>query len=208
MIGRLRGEVLECTPGEVLLDVAGVGYQLRVPLSTYYVVAARPNRETVLLVHMHVREDAMTLFGFATSGERAAFERLLAVAGVGPRVALAVLSGIGTAELDRAVLEGDRGRLERIPGIGRKTAERILLELRGREARGRRPRAEPEPAAGAGGPGAQPGTDVREDAISALVNLGYSPEAASKSVDGARADAGEAAELQVVLRGALQRLLR
>ena len=208
MIGRLRGEVLECTPGEVLLDVAGVGYRVRVPLSTYYVVAARPDRHAALLIHTHVREDTLALFGFATAAEREAFERLLGISGVGPRVALAVLSGIDTAELDRAVQDGDRARLERIPGIGRKTAERILLELRGRETRARRPRGDLDAESPRSERGADAAADLREDAISALVNLGYSPDAASKAVDAARTEAGDGAELQVVLRRALQRLLR
>lgn len=207
MIGRLSGEVLECTPGEVLLDVGGVGYQLRVPLSTFYVVASRADRRAVLFVHTHVREDALALFGFATAAERTAFERLLGIAGVGPRVALAVLSGIDTAELDRAVKSGDRARLERIPGIGRKTAERILLELRGRETRARRPRTGDE-GANRRDSAEDSGPDLREDAISALVNLGYSAEAATKSVDAAREEAGDGADLQAVLRRALQRLLR
>lgn len=208
MIGRLRGEVLECTPGEVVLDVAGVGYRVRVPLSTYYVIAARADRNAALLIHTHVREDTLALFGFATAAERAAFERLLGIAGVGPRMALAVLSGIDTQELDRAVLDGDRARLERIPGIGRKTAERILLELRGREVSARRPRGDPDTGSPPPERGADAAADLREDAISALVNLGYSADAASKAVEAARADAGEDAQLQIVLRRALQRLLR
>jgi Holliday junction DNA helicase RuvA len=208
MIGRLQGEVLECTPGEVLLDVAGVGYQLRVPLSTYYAIVSSQDRRAVLLVHTHVREDTLALFGFATPEERTAFERLLAIAGVGPRVALAVLSGIDTAELDRAVLEGDRARLERIPGIGRKTAERILLELRSRVARGREARNDSADASRRVGAAGVGGHDLREDALSALVNLGYSNDAAAKAVDAALAEAGDGVELQVVLRRALQRLLR
>jgi len=206
VIGRLSGEVLECTPGEVLLDVGGVGYRVRVPLSTYYVLSGRQGRQAALLVHTHVREDTLALFGFATSPERDAFERLLAIAGVGPRMALAVLSGIETSELERAIAGGDRARLERIPGIGRKTAERILLELRGSRSTKRRGAGEdPATEPGAAGTGAP---DVREDAVSALVNLGYSSDAASKAVDASRAELGEDVELQSLLRRALQRLLR
>src|SRR4029079_5798937 len=173
---------------------------------TYYVVAGRQGRQAALLVHTHVREDTLALFGFATSAERDAFERLLSVAGVGPRMALAVLSGIETAELDRAVLGGDRARLERIPGIGRKTAERIVRELRGRESWKRRDQG--ADASTGTEPSAAKAPDLREDAISALVNLGYSVDAASKSVDAARAELGDGIELQSLLRRALQRLLR
>ena len=208
MIGRLSGEVLECTPGEVLLDVGGVGYRLRVPLSTYYVVAARPDRRAVLLVHTHVREDTLALFGFATAPERTAFERLLGIAGVGPRVALAVLSGIETDELDRAVLDGNRARLERIPGIGRKTAERILLELRGRGVRARGAERGTDAVQRPTDLGAEAVPDLREDATSALVNLGYAAAAAARAVDAALTETGQGAELQAVLRGALRQLLR
>src|SRR5262245_36627862 len=103
MIGRLTGELLQCGPQEVVLDVGGVGYLLRIPLSTFYAVSGRPNGSVSLHVHTHVREDALFLFGFATAEERSAFERLISISGVGPRIALEVLSGIGVAELEEAV---------------------------------------------------------------------------------------------------------
>ena len=199
MIGRLTGRLVDCEPGSAVLDVGGVGYELRIPLSTYYRLSARPD-PAILFVHTHVREDALALFGFATREERAAFERLISISGVGPRMALAVLSGIGVEELSRAVAEGDRGRLERIPGIGRKTAERILLELKDKAEAGR-----PERAAR---PALSPEGGLREDAVSALVNLGYAPDAARRAVEQAAGEAGEGGELGGLLRAALRRLVR
>ncbi len=207
MIGRLTGQVLQCGPGEVVLDVGGVGYVLRIPLSTFYAVSGRVNGEVTLHVHTHVREDALQLFGFATSGERAAFERLISISGVGPRMALAVLSGIEVGELDRAVEQADRVRLERIPGIGRKTAERILLELRGRAERRSRSNP-PEQAAGPRGPAASADGGVRWDAVSALVNLGYARDAAEKAVGRAFAELGAGTSIEEVLKSALRGLLR
>lgn len=207
MIGRLTGHVAECTPGSVLLDVGGVGYALQIPLSTFYVLRERAGGPVTLHVHTHVREDALLLFGFASPQERRAFERLIAISGVGPRTALAVLSGIGVADLDRAVLDGDRAMLERIPGIGRKTADRMLLELRDRVDRDSRPRrgrgAEPERedrTSRAGG--------VRADAVSALVNLGYPHDAAGRAVAAAADAAGPEARIETVLKASLRSLVR
>jgi Holliday junction DNA helicase RuvA len=206
MIGRLTGRIAECEPGAVLIDVGGVGYSLQIPLSTYYDLAGRSDGTVSLHVHTHVREDALVLFGFATGAERAAFERLVQISGVGPRMALAVLSGIGVDELERAVRDGDRDRLQRIPGIGRKTAERILLELGDRlerEARtGRKP--EEEPPAGAEDAAGM----IRHDALSALENLGYTREAARKAVDRAYAALDGQPSLEQLLKAALSGLVR
>jgi Holliday junction DNA helicase RuvA len=205
MIGRLSGRLLDCKPDRVLLDVTGVGYDLRIPLSTFYRLAGLGSAGTVSLhVHTHVRDDALQLFGFSTLEERSAFEQLIAISGIGPRIALAVLSGIGADELRQTVLAGDRDRLQRIPGVGRKTAERMLLELRDRlglEA--------PAPSVR--------GTDraqlaVREeglesDAVSALVNLGYDHRRAESAVVRAVASAGTEATLEHVLRAALRGLV-
>jgi len=205
MIGRLTGELLQCGPQEVVLDVGGVGYVLRIPLSTFYAVAGHSNGKVSLHVHTHVREDALLLFGFATTEERTAFERLISISGVGPRIALAVLSGIGVAELEEAVEGADRARLERIPGVGRKTAERILLELRGRPERPTRSgaAAPARPAPRGGEP-----RGIRSDAVSALVNLGYPREAAERAVDATLVDLAAEASLEDVLRNALRGLLR
>jgi Holliday junction DNA helicase RuvA len=206
MIGRLTGRIAECAPGAVLIDVGGVGYSLQIPLSTYYELAARSNGTVSLHVHTHVREDALVLFGFSTAAERGAFERLVQISGVGPRLALAVLSGIGVEELERAVLDGDRDRLQRIPGIGRKTAERILLELRDRlerEVRKGRPSDDP-PAAGH----EDPAGAIRHDALSALENLGYTRAAARKAVERAYDGLEGEPTLEQLLKAALSGLVR
>ncbi|MDR2240730.1 MAG: Holliday junction branch migration protein RuvA [Zoogloeaceae bacterium] len=129
MIGRLTGILLEKNPPQITLDVAGVGYEVDVPMSTFYNLPATGERVT-LHTHLAVREDAHQLFGFATEAERGAFRQLLKISGIGARTALAVLSGLSVAELAQAVAAQEAGRLTKIPGIGKKTAERLLLELR------------------------------------------------------------------------------
>ncbi len=129
MIGRLAGVVRVRTPPQILLEVQGVGYEVDVPMSTFYELPALGS-PLVLLIHQVVREDAVLLFGFMTGAERDLFRQLLKISGVGPRLALAVLSGLSIAELGQAVASGDSVRLTRIPGVGKKTAERLLLELR------------------------------------------------------------------------------
>ena len=174
MIARLQGRIAEKRPHRVTVDVRGVGYDLHIPLSTYYGLG-EPGSEAAFRVHTHVREDTLALFGFATGLELRVFEALIGVSGIGPKLALAVLSGIEPAELVRAVGRGDVRRLTGIPGIGKKTAERMGLELRDRLPAV----AEAEPAP-AGGDGA-----ARGDLVSALVNLGYGRPAAERAVDAA-----------------------
>lgn len=208
MIGRIRGRLVERTPGRVIVDVGGVGYVLFIPLSTFYTLSGSNGEEAEFHVHTHVREEALQLYGFATSEERTLFDHLLAVSGVGPKVALAVLSGVGARELEAAVHGGDRARLERIPGIGRKTAERILLDLRDRLDAGRRPTRRGS-AAREEIESTRAGLDgLRGDALSALVNLGYPAERAQAAVDDALASPGEGGALEPLLRGALRRLVR
>ena len=204
MIARLTGLLVESKPDQVILDVGGVGYCLHIPLSTFYRMGEVPGRVS-LHVHTHVREDAIQLFGFMTPEERGAFQRLIAVSGIGPKIALAVLSGIGAADLERAVREADRGVLERIPGIGRKTAERVLLELRDRLTP-RRGRGAPPPSTGSGLDAAKPGPDA--DAVSALVHLGYSDNAAYDAIVAARRELGSDAPIESLLRAALRALVR
>jgi Holliday junction DNA helicase RuvA len=209
MIGRLTGTIVECSPGEVLLDVAGVGYSLQIPLSTFYALATdgSSGSPVSLHVHTHVREDALQLFGFFDPLERAVFEQLIGISGVGPRLALAILSGIGANELEQAVERQDRARLEHIPGVGKKTAARLLLELRDRLSRataGRslsRSESATDAAACAGQPRAQ------NDAVSALVNLGYRQEKASRAVDAALERLGSQAGLEALLKAALGRIV-
>ena len=205
MIGRLTGRIVECTPGSVLLDVGGVGYFLHIPLSTFYPLSQGASPTTTLHVHTHVRQEALLLFGFATKGERMTFERLIAISGVGPKIALAVLSGIGVDDLEIAVRNGDRDKLQRIPAVGRKTAERILLELKDRLDREGRSSRKPGkmktvPAPAADGLGA--------DAVSALCNLGYSADSASSAVETASRELAADATLESLLRASLRVLVR
>jgi Holliday junction DNA helicase RuvA len=205
MIGRLSGKVIASRPDEVVVDVGGVGYRVQIPLSTFYKLVGAKDGVS-LFVHTHVREDAIQLFGFWTDDERTAFQKLIAVSGIGPKIALAVLSGIGVADLERAVSQGDRDVLERIPGIGRKTAERVLLELRDRSTtrRGRGQAQAPAPATG-------PDADISRpdgDAASALVHLGYSERDAYDAVAGARRELGPDAPIEELLRTALRALVR
>lgn len=195
MIALLRGRILEKHPQRVIVDVGGVGYDVQVPLSTFYGVGDAGS-DVSLRVHTHVREDAIALFGFATPLELELFERLIAINGVGPRLALAVLSGIEPAELVRAVRLQDVARLTTIPGVGRKTAERIALELKDRLPKGlqvdvMKPRA--------------PEEELKDDVLSALLNLGYQRAAAEKVIDKAAADGGS---FQDVLKRALRALAK
>ena len=194
MIARLKGTLVEKSPSRIVVDVGGVGYDVLVPLSTFYQLGDAGAIVT-LRVHTHVREDMLALFGFATGLEQDLFERLIAINGIGPKLALAVLSGIDPAELVRAIRAQDVARLTRIPGVGKKTAERIGLELKDRL-----PQAA-EPAAAPGG------DDLRADLLSALTNLGYKGAVADKAVDAAlRKTPGAPFEhlLRDILRGMMK----
>ncbi len=196
MIGLLRGTLVEKHPNRLMVDVHGVGYEVWVPLSTFYHVPDTGG-EVLLRVHTHVREDALTLFGFLTTLEQQIFERLIAISGIGPKLALAVLSGIDSRDLVRAVQLGDSARLTTIPGVGRKTAERITLELKDRlGALG---------AMAAGAPSAD--GDMRADLLSALLNLGYHRPLAERAVEAALKAPGDAA-FEGRLKQALRELAR
>ena len=174
MIARLKGTIVEKSPNRVVVDVAGVGYDVIVPLSTFYGLG-ESGASVSLRVHTHVREDVIALYGFATPVEQDLFERLIAVNGIGPKLALAVLSGIEPADLIRAVRTSDVARLTKIPGVGKKTAERIGLELKDRL---------PASLQRADAPTAAPtDDDRRSDLISALLNLGYHRQTAEKAID-------------------------
>ena len=197
MIAFLRGRLLEKHPNRVIVDVQGVGYEVFVPVSSFFGMTEQGG-EVALRVHTHVREDVIALFGFATSRELDLFERLIAVSGIGPKLALAVLSGIEADELVQAVQRGDVGRLTMIPGVGKKTAERVVLELRDRLAT--------LPTQTAAGGQAAAGS-MRDDLLSALINLGYHRPVAEKAAEAAlKAHAGEGFE--AVFRGAMQQLAR
>ena len=177
MIAHLRGRIHEKHPNRLVVDVAGVGYDVFVPLSTFYGLG-EPGSEISLRIHTHVREDALLLYGFATSLEQDLFERLIAISGIGPKEALAVLSGIEPLELVRAIERSDVARLTAIPGVGKKTSERIVLELKDRL-----PRVQ---VAGVGaGEGAPEKPPLRDDLLSALLNLGYHRPLAERAVDAA-----------------------
>ena len=177
MIAYLRGRLFEKHPNRIIVDVNGVGYDVSVPLSTFYSLG-EPGAETALRIHTHVREDALALYGFATLLEEELFERLIGVSGIGPKVALAVLSGIEPPELIHAIQRGDVARLTAIPGVGKKTSERIVLELKDRLPR-------VQVAAVAAGVAPQESSTVRDDVLSALVNLGYHRPLAEKAVESA-----------------------
>lgn len=197
MIARLTGKLVEKQATRLVVDVHGVGYDVQVPLSTFYHLP-EPGADVTLRIHTHVREDALSLFGFATALELRLFERLIGISGIGPKLALAVLSGIDPADLVRAVQAGDVGRLTLIPGVGKKTAERIGLELKDRLPQ--------QLATELGVDGAAPAgkTALRADLVSALLNLGYHRALAEKAVDAAMTAPGEQT-FEGVLKRALQR---
>ena len=197
MIAHLTGTLLEKHVQRLVVDVAGVGYDVQVPLSTFYAVGD-PGATVRLRIHTHVREDAIALFGFLTAAERQWFDRLINVNGIGPKLALAVLSGIDTVDLASAIRQNDLARLTKIPGVGRKTAERLVVEIKDRL-----------PHADAAGPvdAPAPGDDVRTDLLSALANLGYQSSPAGKAVD-AVLRATDDRGFESLLRQALQRLVR
>lgn len=200
MIGWLRGRLVEKHPDRLILDVGGVGYEVHVPLSTFYTLP-EPGADVELRIRTHVREDQITLFGFSAALEQQLFDRLIGVSGIGPRLALAVLSGIEPDELVRAVQTADIARLTGIPGIGKKTAERIALELKDKLPAG-------AAAAPAGAPPAPAQSDQRSDLLSALVNLGYQRQAAERAVDAALEALGSGAAFEAALRQALRGLSR
>ena len=196
MIAHLSGTLIDKQLQRLIVDVGGVGYDVMVPLSTMYAIGDAGSR-VALRVHTHVREDALQLFGFATSLELAIFERLISVSGIGPKVALSVLSGIEPAELVRAIRSADLARLTRIPGVGKKTAERIVLELKDKLPQTGEPEASPAPV---------PGDDVREDLLSALANLGYQRSSIERTVDNVLASAQDRT-FEPLLRATLKRLM-
>ena len=197
MIARLAGALLVKTPQSIIIDVGGVGYEVIVPLSTFYSLP-ETDHKVELLIHTHVRDDALTLFGFGSSLEKNLFLMLISVSGIGPSLAVNVLSGIGPQELLEAIARGDAPRIQAIPGVGKKTAERIALELKDRACK------------------ALGGVDIPqspnlnreergmvEDAFSALVNLGYSAKSARRAVERANQRAGE-----MTLEGLIRKALR
>ncbi len=197
MIGQLRGILLEKHPNEALVDVQGVGYQVSIPVSTFSALPD-PGMEVKLRIHTHVREDAIALFGFFTSEEKGLFERLISVSGIGPKLGITVLSGLPVAELVGAIRSGNLAQLTRVPGIGKKTAERLVLELRDKlEGLGGK-----MPAGSPAAP-ARSLSAVEEDVLSALMNLGCAKPAAEAAIKKARAS-GAAEAFEPLFRKALE----
>ena len=189
MIGRLSGLLAEKKPPQILVDVGGVGYEVDVPMSTFYNLPGLGERVT-LLTHFVVREDAQVLFGFLTPSERATFRQLVKISGIGPRMALSLLSGLSVGELAQAVSRQESARLVKVPGIGKKTAERLLLELKGKLG--------PDLAAGAAS--AQVVSDAQADILQALLALGYSDREAALALKGLPADVGVSEGIKTALK--------
>jgi len=203
MIALLRGRVLDKQPNRIILDVSGVGYDVQIPLSTFYEVGEE-GTEVSLRIYTHVREDALQLYGFISDVERQVFERLIGISGIGPKLAIAVLSGMDSRELIVAVQRADVARLTGIPGIGKKTAERIVLELKDRLTQLAAPAV-----VGPSAPSA--GDRLRIDLLSALQNLGYHRQQVERVITSvtSAADASAAdVTFEQALRNALRELMR
>ncbi len=190
MIGKLTGLLAAKNPPEVLIDCGGVGYEVLVPMSTFYNLPAL-GEKTTLLTHLIVREDAHILYGFATQDERTGFKQLVKISGVGPRTALSILSGMSVADIAQAVAKQDAGRLTKIPGIGKKTAERLLLELKGKLG---------DSILGAGAGGVSVANDSQSDILQALVALGYSDRDAGLALKALPQDVGVSEGIKLALR--------
>jgi len=188
MIGRLTGTLAEKTPPRVLIDVGGVGYEVDVPMSTFYNLPGLGERAT-LLTHFVVREDAQLLYGFLTAEERATFRELLKISGIGPRTALAILSGLSVADLAAAVSRQEGGRLQKVPGIGKKTAERLLLELKGKLG--------PDLGLPAGSVVVN---DSQADIVQALMALGYGEKDAAAALKKLPPDVGVSEGIKLALK--------
>lgn len=189
MIGKLTGTLLEKNPPQLLIDCHGVGYEVDVPMSTFYNLPAT-GEQVSLLTHFVVREDAQILYGFGAAPEREAFRQLIKISGIGPRTALSVLSGMSVADLAQAVSAQEAGRIVKVPGIGKKTAERLLLELKGKLG------ADLNLASGSGP--AQ--SDVQSDIQQALIALGYSEKDAAAALKALPADVGVSEGIKLALK--------
>jgi Holliday junction DNA helicase RuvA len=187
MIGRLSGTLLEKNPPQLLIDCNGVGYEVGVPMSTFYNLPAL-GEKVVLLTHLAVREDAHLLFGFGTAEERNAFKELIKISGIGARTALSILSGLSVADLAQAITVQEAGRLTKIPGIGKKTAERLLLELKGKLG------------ADLGAAGGVVHSDATADILNALVALGYSDKEATLALKQVPSGTGVSEGIKLALK--------
>ena len=204
MIAKLTGKLDQKQPNTIIIDVGGVGYEVTIPVSTFYELG-EPGSDVSLRIHTNVREDAIQLFGFWTAREKELFLRLTSVSGIGPKLAITMLSGMAAAELISAIRNNDIARLTTVPGVGRKTAERLVVELRDKLAKMTFDEGEPEfVAAHAAGSDEEA---IREDTTAALMSLGYPKAVAEKAVASALREEG-ARTIQAVLKRALKRLSR
>ena len=196
MIAHIRGHIFLKSPSAVIIDCNGVGYELAISVTTYTELG-EPGKPAALFVHTHVREDALQLFGFHDLTEKRLFEKLLTISGIGPRLAITVLSGVAAARLVSAIRAGDHATLTRIPGIGRKTAERVVLELKDKL----------DDLTGLGPAPAEPVkpslTATAEDVLSALTNLGYPRPVALKAIEAASKDASVTTDFEQLFRASI-----
>jgi Holliday junction DNA helicase RuvA len=203
MIAHLSGTLLAKQATSVILDVGGVGYEVTIPVTTFYDLE-EPGAQVSLRIYTHVREEALQLYGFKTSRERELFTQLISVSGIGPKSAIAMLSGMSADEIITAIRTNNLARLTSIPGLGKKTAERLVIELRDKMTKLSSPELEEQLAARASG--ATPNDDtLREDALSALTNLGYQRAAAEKAVTHAMQESGDLS-VELLLRRSLRTL--
>ena len=201
MIAHLRGKLISKNPNKVIIEAAGVGYEVTIPVSTFYELTAH-GTEVGLHIYTHVREDSLALFGFRTEREKILFERLISVSGIGPKLAITILSGLEMEELIAAIRKGDVTKLTHIPGVGRKTAERLIVELKEKLSRLAMAEADAEPIA------VMPAASgIEGDVISALVNLGYAEPAASRAVREARPESPNG-DFEQLLKSSLRLLAR
>ncbi|MCU1347205.1 MAG: Holliday junction helicase RuvA [Acidobacteria bacterium] len=198
MIGYLEGRLERLDASTALIVTNGVGYEVHVSLQTYYKLEGKP--EAALTIFTHVREDMLALYGFATDDEKFAFEKLISISGIGPTLAQKILSGIDPPDLADAVAREDTRKLSSIPGVGKKTAERICLELRDKLVF--------DKSAATSAPSSPSRTSIDDDVASALVNLGYRPRDADVALDAARKQLGNEAEFSPLLKAALRQLTR
>lgn len=206
MIAHLSGTLLFKQATSVIVDVAGVGYEVTIPLSTFYDLEDAGSR-VQLRIYTHVREDTLQLFGFKTARERELFLKIISVSGIGPKLGITLLSGMSADELVASIRTNNLARLTLIPGVGRKTAERLVVELREKVAALSSAQLEEEFGAPKESKGEPTEDSARADALSALVNLGYQRSSAEKAIDGALAEGGDIT-VEIVLRRALRKLAR
>ena len=203
MIAHLSGTLLAKHATSVIVDVGGVGYEVTIPVTTFYDLG-EPNTPVRLRIYTHVREEALQLFGFRTERERELFTLLISVSGIGPKSAVAMLSGMSADEIVTAIRQNNYARLTSIPGVGRKTAERLVIELRDKMAALSSPALEQEIAAGADG-AAQSADSLREDTLAALLQLGFPKPAAEKAITNATQEGGDLS-VETLLRRSLRQL--